>query len=913
MRYWIVFVIFLAFTPVAYAQTHRVSGIVQSAEDKSTIPGATVMLLNPGDSSTIKGVITTLNGRFTISNINAGKYLIKIQFVGFDARQIPVQVNKDVDMSNILIKESTVELDEVTITAKTTTGIQKGDTTQYNAGAFKTMRDARAQDLVEKMPNITMQDGKLQAQGEDVVQILVDGKPFFGNDVQTALQNLPAEVIKSVQVYDRKSDKALLSGFDDGEQEKTINIITKPNRRKGQFGRVTGGYGTDDRYMLGTSTNLFNEDRRITITGLSNNVNAVEYSADPNSQGESRTQDGIINTNIAGINFSDDWGEKVEISGSYMFSHRENEERSSLTRDYILSDSGQVYTENNRNTRTNVDHEIDMRLEYEMDPNNRFIMRPEISFKQDENSAYFLGKTALTSGPLNQTENTSGFVNTDYDYENSIYYGHKFKKEGRSLTVGLDGGYHTNEDDEERLAFNTYYDKEERNETLNQETLRNRTGISWEAELSYTEPIGKNGRAELEYEIGDRIDDSDKRTYDIIDASEGQEQMMAMDTSLSNTFKSEYLTQQAEIGYQYKNEKLRVQVEAEYQNAHLNNNQRFPQPFDMERTFKSILPTVRFDYEFSDTKDLEFDYDTYTREPWIGQLQSVIDNSNPLHLKTGNPDLNQSFNNRLRLRYRARNPESEQSFFVYMASTIIKDNFANNSIIAEETTPLNDDITLEKGAQLTYPVNVDGYWDFRTYVSFGQPVELIKSNINLAGYVKYEQSPTVVNDQVNFVNSSNYRARISLSSNINENVDFNISTRSSYNKVENSLRPSLSNNYFNQSTRVSYDWIIWKGFVYRLDLNHQLNTGLSEGFDNSFLLINTSLGMKVLKNQRGEISMNIYDLLKQNNNIRRNISDTYIEDKRSNVLNRYFMLTFTYHFRHFNKGTTMDDYEELHK
>ncbi|AHM62387.1 hypothetical protein D770_20690 [Flammeovirgaceae bacterium 311] len=874
---------------------------------------------HPVDSTTITGVVTDMEGQFRLEDIKPGSYILNVQFMGFRpllrAIEFDQDQEKDLNLGTLSLREEETRLEEVVIVGKSLLGEQKGDTTSFNAGSFKTLQDASGQDLVEKMPGISLQDGNIQAQGENVVRILVDGKPFFGTDVKAALQNLPAEVIASVEIFDRKSDKALLSGFDDGEREKTINIITKPNRRKGQFGKASVGYGTDERYLLGASVNIFNEDRRLTITALSNNINALDYSADPNSQGETRTQDGIISTNTVGLNFSDDWGEKVEISASYLYSQRENRGISSLIRNYVLSaDSGQVYTENSTNIRKNMDHRFDMRFEYNLDSNNRILIRPNISLKNDENNRFFLGRTVTDYGPLNQTENTATSDNLDYDFNNRMYYSHRFRKKGRSLTLGLRTGYHTNTDRARRLANNIFYREENGTEILNQRTTRERTGLSWEADASYTEPVGRRGQMELEYEIGNRINDSDKRTYSLYeDEVEPYNEYSVLDTILSNTFKSEYLTQEVELGYQYTTEKMRFQVEAEYQQADLENQQQFPRPTDMQRTFNSFLPTVRFDYKFSESKNFEFDYDTWTREPSIGQLQDVIDNSNPLHLRTGNPNLNQSYHNRIRIRYRGRNPETEQTLFVYAASSIIRNNIANSTLIAEDPIVLSRDVVVARGSQLTRPVNVNGYWDFRSYVSWGRPVELISSNVGVNASVNYTQRPGVTNNTVNFNNSTNYRIGLSLSSNISEQIDFNIFTRAAYNVVENSLRPALSNDYFNQTTRLSFDWIFWEGFIYRLDLNHQLNTGLAESLDNSFLLMNMSLGKKILPQERGEISLHVYDLLAQNNNIRRNITELYVEDVQSNVLQRYFMLTFTYNLRHFSKGTDINDYEELHQ
>ncbi len=895
----------------ANAQSFSVSGTVQSAADKSTFPGAAVILENPADSTTVTGAVTDFNGKFDLS-VKAGKYLLKVQFIGFKTLRKAIDIQEDMQLGALEIQEDTKRLEEVVITGKIAAGIQKGDTTQFNAAAFKTLKDANTQNLVEKMPGIEMVDGKIQAQGEEVQQILIDGKPFFGNDVETALQSLPAEVVASIQVFDKKSDKAELSGFDDGERIKTINIVTKKNRRKGQFGRFTAGYGSDDRFLLGASVNFFNEDRRITVTGLSNNINALDYSADPNSQGESRTQNGIINTNSLGINYSDDWGEKIEISGSYLFSHRENEGNASLVRDYVLSDSAQVYTEDSYNTRINMDHRFNMRFDYNIDSSNRILIRPRITLNHDDNNSFFTGRTVTDNGPLNQTENTFTSNNLDYDFNNRMHYSHKFRKKGRTFTMGLHTGYYTNEDNSRRLAQNIFHRAEGRTETINQHTTRDRNAWSWETDFSYTEPVGKNGMIEFEYEVGNKLQESDKLTYNIFGNEEDMTHYSLLDTALSNTFKSGYFAQEAEIGYQYAVKKIRIQVEAEYQHARLKNDQSFPLPFGLERSFSSLLPTVRFDYKFSESKNLEFDYDTWTNAPSIGQLQAVIDNSNPLHLRTGNPNLDQTFSNRLKFRYRSNNPETERSLFVYLASTIRENTITNGVTIAENPIVLSQGVVLERGSQLSMPVNLDGYRDFRSYVSYGQPVELIKSNVNVNGSVNYTHRPGMINNEINFVNSANYRLGLGLSSNISDRVDFNISTRSSYNVVDNSLRPVLNNNYFNQSSRLNFNWIVREGFVFRTNLNHQLNSGLAESFDNSFLLLNMSLGKKFLPNDRGELSLSVYDLLKQNNNVRRNVTELYVEDSRSNVLQRYFMLSFTYNLRHFSKGTSMSDFEELH-
>src|SRR5690606_19463060 len=255
---------------------------------------------------------------------------------------------------------------------------------------------------------------------------------------------------------------------------------------------------------------------------------------------------------------------------------------------------------------------------------------------------------------------------------------------------------------------------------------------------------------------------------------------------------------------------------------------------------------------------------------------------------------------------------SERSFFAMVYSTMTSNRVVSNTIVANEPIELANGIMLERGAQLTRPVNLDGYWDIASYFHYGLPVRFLPSNFNVHGGIRHSHSPGMVNNEINSVSSTRYSGGLSLSSNISDRIDFNIWTRSSFNDVHNSLRPALDNDYFTQTTRLNYNWILWEGLVYRLDLNHRLNSGLSEGYDNSTFLVNMAIGKKLLRSERAEVSVNVYDLFGQNNNIDRNITEMYIQDSQSNVLQRYFMVSLTYNIRYFSRGTTVDDYEELY-
>lgn len=878
------------------------------------IPYTNILLLSTSDSSQVYGTITEIDGEFEINNVREGNYLFKIQYLGYRNFFKTVLVDSNLDLGTLSIQEEATALSEVVVSTRRSTGTQRSDTTMYNADAFKTMKDASAQVLIEKLPGVVSEGGALQAQGENIAQILIDGKPFFGTDVQAALQNLPAEVIQSIEIFDQKSEKAQLSGFDDGVRLKTINIITKANKRKGQFGKMTAGYGTDDRYLLGASINAFNEDQRITFTGLSNNVNMLNYTSDANTQSDSRPQEGIVTTNILGLNYTDLWGEKMKVTGSYTYSKMENVGIVTRFRDFVTTDdSNQEYTETSLDVRVNNEHEANLRFEYNPNEKNRILYIPRFSAESSTENSSFIGETTDGTNLINQVDNLKTGKFKEYDFFNRLIYGHQFSKPGRSITfrgllhLGMD------KDESDRKARNIYYEGEEqRAENIDQRTTRDRQGARWESGISFTEALGEKSQIEIEYEIGNRGNDSDQLVFNV-EGGDFETGNMMLDTALSNAFQSDYLTQEFEVGYQYRTDKLSLQTEVQYQDANLDNSQEFPQVLDLKRKFTAILPTARLEYNFSPSTNIQLDFDTRTNEPQVRQLQPVIDNTNPLQLSTGNPELDQSYSKEFRLRFRSQTPDTDKSWFLFTRAAFEDNYISNSTFIADEVTEIQDGIILEKGSQLNKPVNLDGYYDIRSWLSYGMPLDFIKSKLNLNGGASFTRRPGQVNDQIGFNNSQRLNTGFSVSSSISDQIDFNIWSRSTFNRVENTLNPSLNDKFFQQRFRVNFNWIMFAGIVYRLDLNHQINSGLSDGFDNNFSLINMSLGKKIFKNQQGEVSIMVYDLLGQNANVRRDITETYIEDIQTNVLRQYFMLSFTYNLRRFSKGMDEGTYNEMYE
>jgi len=336
-----------------------------------------------------------------------------------------------------------------------------------------------------------------------------------------------------------------------------------------------------------------------------------------------------------------------------------------------------------------------------------------------------------------------------------------------------------------------------------------------------------------------------------------------------------------------------------YQYADLNGDQIFPYTASVNRTFDNLLPNLMLRKKLSPKSSIRIFYRTSTNAPTVNQLQDVINNSNPLFLRTGNPNLDQQYSHLLVSRYTFTNSSKGTSFLGNLFLEKRNDYIGNATFIAASDSVISNSVTLYKGSQLTKPVNFDGYLSIRSFFTFGMPVKPIKSNLNWnAGYT-YARTPGMINRVSNISNAQNYNIGATLASNVSEYIDFTLSYTANFNKVTNSLQPSLNNNYFNQVAGIQVNLLTKNGWLFQNDLNNQAYHGLTDGFNQNFWLWNMSFGKKFLKGQKGELKLSVFDLLKQNQSISRTATETYIEDVQTKTLQQYFMLTFSYRLRNF--------------
>ncbi|MBW3128250.1 TonB-dependent receptor [Hymenobacter profundi] len=906
MQRLFLFVILLLLSGSALAQTTLpVTGRVEDAADKSPLIGANVVLIQVPDSVR-RGAAVDTEGNFSIADVPAGRYILAVSFLGYQTIRRQVQLTQtNRTLGTLPLQAGGITLKGVEVVGKTPAAVQKGDTAQYNANAFKTNPDADARDLVTKMPGITVQDGKVNAQGEQVQKILVDGKEFFGTDPDAAMKNIPAEIIDKIEVFDRQSEQSQFSGFNDGNTQKTINIVTKPQYRKGQFGRLVLGAGPE-RYQASVSVNSFNGDQRISLVAQSNNINMQNFaSADLVGAGGGGRGGrggggggnflvpqggGISTTNAVGLNYSDQWGKKTQVTGSYFFNQTNNRITSSTDRQYATQN--QRYLENSFVNSRNINHRANLRLEHKIDSANSILFIPRLSFQQNTGNSTLDGQTLVGDVPR-------GVVSTDYrsrltgiNSSNQLLYRHRFAKAGRTISLDLNANYNSKDGNSNLYSLSD-------TTVLDQYATLNQQGWELNSGVSYTEPLSKKDLLQFNYNVAYTPNDSDKKTYDF---SETDNAYSDINAGLSNVFTNTYLTQGIGASYRHQTETLQASAGVTAQKADLDSDQRFPAGPGINRTFYNILPNAQVRYRFSREKNLRLNYNGRTSAPGIGQLQEVVNNANPLQLTTGNPNLRQQYQHVLALRYSASKPEKSTSFFAGIFGTITDDYITNSTFVTPRDTVLTingGEVALPLGGQLTRPVNLGQQFSVRAFSNYGLPLNFIKTNLNLNGSVGYSRTPGINNGVLNYSKSPNVGLGITLSSNISTTLDFTVSTDGRLTYARNTTNVRLNTNYYVQNSSVRLSWTFGPGINLQTNVTHQYNQGLSAA-SQQYLLWNASIGKRILPGQRGEIKLYAFDILKQNQSIQNNITVAYNERVVTNNLQQYFMLMFTYNLRRGN-------------
>ena len=919
MRRFYFSLVFVSVCTTAAAQKIGiVKGIAFDTLSKQPVASATITLMQRKDSSLVSFTLTDNNGRFELTGIQNGEYRLLITHVNYHNVTQHFKIDdehKAIDLGNIAMNDRSKVLSEVVVTSEAPPVTLVGDTIQYNAGSFKTSPNANVEDLLKKLPGMKVEkDGTVKAQGEKVQKVLVDGKEFFGNDPKIATKNLPADAIDKVQAYDRLSEQAQLTGFDDGNSEKTINLKLKKDNKKGMFGKINGGDGTDERYQGQFSINSFKGARQMSAIGMGNNTNAEGFSFldvlnftgalnhlknggdnininitpdDPLAGLLGGNNTGINTTFGGGINYNNIIGTKTDFQSNYFYSRYNPTRISAVERQYFSP--ANLYEQNSYADNLNNNHRLNFNADYQIDSFHSIKVSPSFSYQKTRNkplsdyTTWSDDGTKINDGNSNNLSNNEG-----YNLNTNILFRKKFHKKGRTFSLNLLTNSNASNADGNLQSLTNFYDQSGlflHRDSINQKNKGESDLIGYNARAVYTEPAFK--RFLLEFSLGKSYTKStaSKTTYDY---NQNSGKFDLVNSLLTNDFRN---------SYSYSNGGLRLRKQAktynytagmswqqsELEGTIINKNKDSV----INKSFTNLLPNARFQYYFSRFRNILINYSTNTNQPSVSQLQPVPDNSNPLYVKLGNPDLRQELIHTVRLNASLVNPYKNRNFFAFF------------TLQETQNKIVNFDKINSRGVDSVMPVNVNGVYNVNGNISWGFPVRFLKGSIDLSSGFTYYKGKQLTGDatskvETNKINTVTLGPDVRLDMSPSEKLSLSFSAGLNYSTSEYSIRSTANSKYFNQQYSASIDWQLPNRFFFATDFNYTVTNQYSSNFNAKVPLWNASISKTMLHFNRGEVKFSVHDLLDKNVRISRSTNQNYIEDSRVNSLRRFFLLSFTY-------------------
>lgn len=891
-----------------------VTGTIYDTLAKEPVANATVTLMREKDSSLVSFTMSTNKGYFEIKNIPADRYRLLLSHVNYynASRHFIIDDSlKFIELGKILMTDKTKVLNEVVVKSEAPPVTLLGDTVQYNAGSFKTQPNASVEELLKKLPGMQVdKNGTVKAQGETVKKVLVDGKEFFGNDPKVATKNLPADAVDKVQVFDKLSDQAQLTGFDDGNSEKTINLKLKKDKKKGSFGKIMAGGGNDERYEDHVNVNSFKGARQMSVIGIGNNTNAEGFTfsdilnftgaaAKMQSGGNVNIQisdndplrgllgsnnTGINTTWAGGFNYNNLIGTKTDFRSNYLYSRFNPVTQTSLQRQYLLPDSSYTYNQDAYTNNVNNSHHVNLSADFRIDSFTSVKVSPSLGYQQTNNFSRSLYSTFAGDGSKSNEGFTNNLSNNEgYNFSNTVLFRKKFRKMARTLSFNIQTDLDNSTGSGSLQSVINYFSSSPsplRTDSLNQINHLENSLASYNMRLVYTEPLFKHSLLEFSAGNSNSKSASQKSTYDL-NSLNGKYDLL--NPQLSNNF---------ENSYNYTNEGIRLRkqlhnynysVGFNLQQANLRGNVISGIKDTVVNTrFNNILPEARFQYFFSKFKNFTLNYRTAANEPSVSQMQPVADVSDPLHVVQGNVNLKQEYIHSLRFNMLFVNPFKNRNFFL----------FAN--LQQTQNKIVNYTTLLPFGKDSTTYVNVNGVYSMNGTLSWSFPVHFLKSTTQLSSNISRSRNKQFTNSLLNTINTTSVGPSWSLYMTPTDKLDISLNAGINLYRAHYSVRSAASTNYTTQQYGAGINWQLPKKFYIASDFNYYITDQYASGYNASYPLWNASVSKQFLKDGRGEIKLSVNDILDRNTGVSRTTSQNYIEDKRTNALHRFFLFSFTY-------------------
>ena len=919
MKKWVLGLLLMLMTASAFAQggsRGRVSGKVIDADDKLPVMEATVQVLSLPDSTMVTGQSTNLDGRFSI-HVRPGNYVLRVSFIGYTSVEKKISITNakpNLNVGTVEMSIDAVMLDAATVVAQAPEVTAKADTLIYNTSAYRVPEGSALEELVKKLPGAEVDEsGKITINGKEITKIMIDGKEFFADDPNIAMKNLPVNIIDKIQAYDKQSDMARVTGIEDGEEETVLDLTVKPGMNHGFFGNVDGAYGTEDRYSGKLLANYFRDKNQFTVIGSANNVNDNSF---PGGGGFRRQENGLTAIKMAGANFATE-NEKFKSEGSVNFNYKDADQISKQSSETFVSTENSSFKnamDHSRNKTTNLT--ADAFMEWRPDTMTTLIFRPRIRYgKTDnansQNSYTFNQDPGYSTDELFSTDDLSSLVpedqivNTvmreslkkgdDLTLTGMMIFNRRLNNEGRNITFR--GRYnYTNSSSEQFSLSNTEYFQqtpEERLETLNRYIDTPTKSSEYNVRLTYSEPIFKGGFLQFSYNFQYSRSTTDNTTFDMPDdwTIDGDKTGGTFNSDLSKSATYNYYNHQAEITFRWIREKMRFNVGMSFQpqRSTLSYTQGEYQ-IDTVRNVFNFTPTLDFRYRFSKTSQLRIRYRGRTSQPNMIDLLPITDDTDPLNVTKGNPGLKPTFTNNLRMEYNTFNTETQRGMFSFFNFQNTMNSISNRRTYNEET-----------GGYTTMPENINGNWNIFGIVGGNIALKNKKYTINTFTRANYQNMVSYISNNADlYAADKNTTKRLSLGErlrgtyrndwwevSLNGSLDYTHS-RNSYQEQNNMDTYQFS---YGASTNVRLPW----NMTISTDISQNSRRGYTDASMNRDELIwNAQIAQDFLKGNAATVSVQFYDILKNQSNISRTISAAMRQDTEYNAIYSYCMVHFIY-------------------
>lgn len=869
----------------AQSEPYVVKGTV--CDEYRRLSNAAVLLKSSSDSASVAGCITDGKGRFSMKVSSVGDYVLEISYLGYKTKKIKFKITqqkKEYDNGRIVLEEDAVLIGETVITGEAPAVSISNDTTIFNADSFRGKEGAVLGELIDKMPGISVDnDGSIMFNGKKVEKIMVDGKDFFEDDPEIVLKNLPSEAVEKIKSYDRKTDEARVTGIDDGVEVTVLDVQVKDGMKKGWFGNIEGGYGTDDKYDAGAMLNRFKHDNNLSVVASFTNTQDDDISRAIRNAGG-----GVNSVVMAGLN-GNVRTEKVDFNGDVHFRRNRTEVETKRNMEmYHSEDIASLTRSEDESDSYNNAIVANFKLEWKPDSMTDIHFAPKFRYATAGSNSAGASDMFEDEMHVNSKISLSEAYDRKLELSGRLHVNRKFRKKGRNLMLAADFSHNDGNGDDHMLSTMFFY-KADSISISDRMTVDDNWGNNFNVKVTYTEPLWEKAFLRLSYKFSDRNSYSSR-------FPERKYAMAVWKDSASNETKNRYVENEMRVELRYMGDKYSYSIggaavpQSSVTEVLAGLNKREP----LSQVIWNFSPTVDFMVKYSKQRKLHLSYRGYSKAPSVLDMSEIIDISDPMNMRFGNPSLKPMFVNRFVMSFSDYNMAAQRSMML-------------NLVAGNTTNGKTYRITYDSktGARQSFVENINGNWNANAFFFFNSALKNKKLNVSASTNAGYRQAvgfSSVMSDSDKAPKSYTHYF------NFSQNASFSYRNDNLFFSCGGDFRYAGTVNNMNESNeRKTFDYTLFSELNVELpwdlslaaNLNYFIRRGYSGGFDDSFLLWNMQLSKAFLKKKQAIVMVKAFDILQQQANRTRTIGFNYILDTETNAVGSYVMVQFIYRLNNF--------------